>query len=54
MDWNIEQLQYDSTVIKPPNKNKDLVTRYLYVDSRDRNYNTIKHLENMYFILMKH
>ena len=43
MNWTTEQLHYDSTVIKPPtNKNKDLKTSYLYIDSRDRNYNTYK------------
>jgi len=41
MNWTTEQLQYDSTVIKPPkDKNKDLNTKYLYIDSRDRNYST--------------
>lgn len=52
MDWSIEQLHYDSTVIRPPkDKNKDIVTRYLYIDSRDRNYKTHKNSNEYIFYI---
>lgn len=53
MNRSIEELQYESTmVIKPPeNKIKDLNIQYLYIDSRDRNYNLEPNSNNYTYYL---
>ena len=52
MDLSIDQLSFTNTVIKPPaDKQKDISTVYLMVDSRDRNYSKFPDSNDYVFYL---